>query len=325
VLGLLSDGEFHSGTSMGNILGVSRAAINKAIKSLSDIGIDVHRVSGRGYRLVEPMQPLEKHSIARHLSPHCEKYIDKLHLIDEVDSTSNFLSTNTSCESVQGSICVAEAQLSGRGRRGRSWVSTPYSNIMMSMSWQFERGPASLAGLSLAAGVAVINALEVSGVRNVGLKWPNDILWNSRKLAGLLVDVQGEAAGPSRVILGLGLNVMIGEKDAKRIDQPWVDVKTILDQVIDRNQLVASLINQLDDMFNRFDTAGLGAFEQDWLEAHVFHGKTVNLLHGDEKLVGVVEGIDASGAIKLRDTSGQVNHYHSGEVSLRAVGIESSD
>jgi BirA family biotin operon repressor/biotin-[acetyl-CoA-carboxylase] ligase len=325
VLGLLSDGEFHSGTDMGEKLGVSRAAINKAIKTLSDAGIDIHRVSGRGYRLAEPVQPLDKQAILEFLPRQGEGYDHRLHLLVETDSTSSFLNALNSAEPVSGAVCITEAQPAGRGRRGRSWVSTPYNNIMMSMSWQFDRGPASVAGLSLAAGVAVIKVLLAFGIRDAGLKWPNDILWGNRKLAGLLLDVQGEAAGPSRVILGLGINVLIAEKEAQIIDQPWVDMKTILDEVVDRNRLVAALVIQLENMFTRFELSGLSAFEQDWQQAHVFHGKTVSLSRGDEVLVGVAEGIDASGALKLRDATGQVNYYHSGEVSLRAVGNETAD
>lgn len=325
VLGLLSDGDFHSGTDMGGKLGVSRAAINKAIKSLSGAGIDIHRVSGRGYRLAEPVRPLDKQAILGYLPRQGEGYADRLHLFDEIDSTSNFLSALSAAESVLGAVCITEVQSGGRGRRGRSWVSTPYRNIMMSMSWQFDSGPASVAGLSLAAGVAVVKALLEFGIGDVGLKWPNDIIWDHRKLAGLLLDVQGEASGPSRVVLGLGLNVSIGEKDAQTIDQPWVDITSIVDKAVDRNRLIAILVTKLENMFTRFESSGLSTFEQDWQAVHVFHGQTVRLLRGNEVLVGIAEGIDANGALKLRDASGRVNYYHSGEVSLRAIGRETTD
>ena len=196
---------------------------------------------------------------------------------------------------------------------------------MMSMLWQFDRGSASLAGLSLAAGVAVVKTLHEFGLSDIGLKWPNDVLWNNRKLAGLLLDVQGEVAGPSRVVLGLGINVSIGDKDSCNINQPWVDMKNIVGNVIDRNKLVAILVTNLKDMFTCFETSGLSAFEQDWQAMHVFHGCTVQLLHGDEVLVGVVEGVDANGALKLRDVTGKVSAYRSGEVSLRAVGYETAN
>lgn len=325
VLGLLSDGGFHSGTKLGQKLGVSRAAINKAIKSLSDAGIDIHRVSGRGYRLAEPMRPLQKHSILQHLTGSTMEFEDRLHIFDTIDSTSGFLISQPVAEHKQGAVCIAEFQSGGRGRRDRSWVSTPYSNIMMSMSWRYDQGPAFVGGLSLAAGVAVIKALRLFGVSDVGLKWPNDILWNGRKLAGLLLDVQGEADGPSRVVVGLGVNVLIGEKDAPTIDQPWVDLRTILDEAVDRNRLAAIIVSELQKMFLTFGASGLNAFLQSWQEAHVYHGKNVRLLRGNEVLEGIVEGVEASGAIKLRDATGRVNVYHSGEVSLRPETRESAD
>lgn len=325
ILRLLSDGSFHSGTEMGAQLSVSRAAINKAIKLLSQAGVDIHRVSGRGYRLAEPTRPLDKKTIIEKLSSLGRNYSDRLHVFDEVESTSQFLSSVAVSERVSGSICIAETQLGGRGRRGRTWVATPYQNIMMSMSWQFDRGPASVAGLSLAAGVAVVRALEEFGLNGVGLKWPNDVLWQERKLAGLLLDVQGEAAGPSSVILGLGVNVAIADNNAEDIDQPWVDIKHIIDGPVDRNELIAILITKFDDMFSRFDASGLTSFEQDWQAAHVYHGKAVRLIRGNDVLLGTVEGIDANGALKLRNEAGNINYYHSGEVSLRAVGHESAD
>lgn len=325
VIGLLSDGGFHSGTNMGEKLGVSRAAINKAIKSLSDAGIDIHRVSGRGYRLAEPMWPLQKHSILQHLAGSTREFEDRLHVFDTIDSTSGFLISQPVAEHKQGVVCIAEYQSGGRGRRGRSWVSTPYSNIMMSMSWRYDQGPAFVGGLSLAAGVAVIKALRHFGVSDVGLKWPNDILWNGRKLAGLLLDVQGEANGPSRVVVGLGVNVLIGEKDAPTIDQPWTDLRTILDEVVDRNRLTAIIVSELEKMFLAFETSGLSTFLPFWQETHVYHGKTVRLLRGNEVLEGVVEGVETSGAIILRDAAGRVSAYHSGEVSLRAEARESAD
>ncbi len=325
VLGLLSDGGFHSGTDMGKKLGVSRAAINKAIKSLVDAGIDIHRVSGRGYRLVEPIQPLEKYAILQHLAGLTKGFEDRLHLFNTIDSTSNFLVSQPVTECKQGAVCIAESQSGGRGRRGRSWVSTPYSNIMMSMAWRYDQGPAFVGGLSLAAGVAVVKALRQFGVSDVGLKWPNDILWNGRKLAGLLLDVQGEADGPSRVVVGLGVNVLIGEKDAPTIDQPWVDLRTILDEAVDRNRLVAIIVSELEEMFLTFEMSGLSTFLPFWQEAHVYHGQTVRLLRGSEVLEGVVAGIEESGAIKLRDATGHVIAYHSGEVSLRAKTRESAD
>jgi BirA family biotin operon repressor/biotin-[acetyl-CoA-carboxylase] ligase len=318
ILNILSDGQFHSGTEIGDRLGISRAAVNKAINTLAQGGMEIHRVSGRGYRLAEPQRPIDRDEILKYLASGPGEYEERLHVFDEIDSTSNFLIALGSDTRYRGAVAVTEAQTGGRGRRGRTWVATPYSNIMMSMSWRYEAGPAAVAGLSLAAGVAIIESLEEFGVTGTGLKWPNDVLWQDRKLAGLLLDVQGEANGPTRVVLGLGVNVQVGEEDGRQIDQPWVDLHSIVDDVIDRNRLAAILIKRLEQMFADFASTGLAGFLPRWQQAHLYHGQAVRILRGDDELEGIVTGIDETGAIQVRDESGHIRAFHSGEISLRA-------
>jgi BirA family biotin operon repressor/biotin-[acetyl-CoA-carboxylase] ligase len=231
ILRMLSDGAFHSGTDLGKKLGITRAAVCKNIRSLTQSGLDVHRVTGRGYKLDAPLTLLNRSRILKHLGDEAADFRDRLHVIDETDSTNRHLAELIANAKAQnGMACLAEAQSGGRGRRGRAWVATPYHNLMFSMAWQFPGGPGLVSGLSLAAGLAVLQALEEYGVDGVGLKWPNDVLWDGRKLAGLLADVQGESAGPTQVILGVGVNAYIGREDAERIDQPWVDLRNILSE-----------------------------------------------------------------------------------------------
>lgn len=317
VLRLLADGGFHSGTDMGSHLGITRAAVCKAIKSLTDAGFDIHRVTGRGYRLPQPVRPLDRRAILRHLGAQAAEVRDRLTLLEETESTNRYLLERANLASFAGAVCLAEVQAAGRGRRGRQWVATPYHNLLLSMGWRFASGPGIVAGLSLAAGVALLRALEDYGVRGALLKWPNDVLWGEKKLAGLLVDVQGEATGPSLVVLGVGLNGYIGERDAARIDQPWTDLHTITGEMVDRNRLAALVIGELRDMFQQFADKGLAAFRDEWQRRHLYHGRRVRLLAGEHEIVGTVEGIDAHGALLLRDARGSTRAYHSGEISLR--------
>ena len=310
---LLADGAFQSGTALGERLGISRAAVNKAIQSLAESGVDIHRVSGRGYRLGEPFVPLAETSIRALLAQRRAQV--GLEILDEVDSTNEQLLRTLELTGVR--VCLAEAQAGGRGRRGRAWVATPGHNILMSMSWHFENGPAGLAGLSLAAGVAVLNALEEFGVRELGLKWPNDILRDGRKLAGLLIDVRGEASGPSRVVLGLGLNVYLAPGDGARIDQPWTALRDTLPAPVDRNRLAALLIAHLYEMFRVFEHEGFNPFRAEWELRHLFHGKAVELRNGKDISAGTVIGVEASGALRVRDAAGEIHSFHSGDVSLR--------
>ena len=310
---LLADGAFHSGTALGERLGISRAAVNKAIQSLAESGIDIHRVSGRGYRLGEPFVPLSAVLIRALLKQ--RRVQASLEILDEVDSTNEQLLRTLESPDVR--VCLAEAQSGGRGRRGRSWVATPGHNILLSMSWHFDHGPAGLAGLSLAAGVAVLRALEEFGVAELGLKWPNDILCDGRKLAGLLIDVRGEASGPSRVVLGLGLNIYLTPSDCARIDQPWIALREMLPAPVDRNQLAALLIAHLLEMFRVFEHEGFNAFRAEWERRHLFQGKAVELHNGQEDSAGTVVGVDTHGALRVRDAAGEIHSFHSGDVSLR--------
>ena len=317
ILRLLSDGKFHSGTDLGKRLGVTRAAVCKNIRQLAQSGLEVHRVTGRGYKLDAPLTLLDRAHLLKLLGSAAAKFRDRLHLLDEVDSTNRYLVDQVASDrDVNGAVCLTETQLSGRGRRGRSWVATPYCNLTLSMAWRFTGGPGLISGLSLAAGVALVRALEEYGVAGAGLKWPNDVLWDDRKLAGLLVDIQGEASGPSLVVLGVGINGQISHEHARHIDQPWIDLQSITGEVVDRNRLAALVMRHLLSMFQMFATEGFSPFRKEWQKRHLFHGRHVRLIQGNREFSGTAEGIDENGGLVIRHArTRQV--FHSGEVSLR--------
>jgi BirA family biotin operon repressor/biotin-[acetyl-CoA-carboxylase] ligase len=320
ILRMLSDGAFHSGTDLGKKLGITRAAVCKNIRRLTQSGLDVHRVTGRGYKLDAPLTLLNRSRILKHLGAAAADFRDRLHLLDETDSTNRHLAELIAhAKTLNGMACLAEAQSGGRGRRGRAWVATPYHNLMCSMAWRFTGGPGLVSGLSLAAGLAVLQALDEYGVDGAGLKWPNDVLWDGRKLAGLLADVQGESAGPTQVILGVGVNAYIGREDAERIDQPWVDLRNILGETADRNRLAALLIRHLRRMFQVFTEKGFAPFREEWVARHLYHGRRVRLIQGDREFLGTVEGIDENGGLIVRLANGK-QVFHSGEISMRAAG-----
>lgn len=321
VIRLLADGEFHSGTDLGERLGVSRAAVFKGIEALAEIGLEIERVAGRGYRLAAPLEPLERRRILKHLGDDAPAIKDRLTVLDEVDSTNQYLLAQAAAgvAAFHGGVCLAEAQPRGRGRRGRSWVTTSYHNLMLSFGWRFEAGPGALAGLSLAAGVAVLRALERYGLRGAALKWPNDILWENRKLAGLLADMQGEAAGPSFIVLGVGINGYLAPRDAAHIDQPWTDVRTATGKRVERNRLAALVISELLRAFTRFEKEGFAPFRETWERHHLYQGRRVRLVQDERVHSGEVEGVDEQGALLLREAGGRVRKFYSGDVSLRAA------
>lgn len=309
----MADAQFHAGTDLGRRLGITRAAVSKAVQSLRAQGLPIERQVGRGYRLSEPVIPLYSDAIAR-----VTAQVDRapIHVLPESPSTNaHLLARATVC----GEACLAEVQTAGRGRRGRAWHMPAYRNIALSVVWHFERGAGALAGLSLALGVAVRDALHAFGVPALALKWPNDILGDGRKLAGLLLDVQGEAHGPVRVVVGVGVNVAVPAADAAAIAQPFVDLQTLLPHVrpIDRNQLAGLLIRHLRAVLREFADSGFAPFHARWEQAHAYAGRPVRIVGEQEMFDGIAEGVTADGALCVRAADGRARYVQAADVSLR--------
>ena len=212
---------------------------------------------------------------------------------------------------------AAEWQTQGRGRRGRVWHATPGAALTFSLLWRFQRGAGALSGLSLAIGIAVVRALARCAIADAGLKWPNDVIWRGRKLAGLLIEMQGEVNGPSAAVIGLGLNCRLPDALRDRIDQPVVDLAQISERAPDRNQLRATILVENAQGLEQFAQTGFAALRGEWQGYHVYQDKTVRLTLPDGgTLDGVAKGVDESGALLIETGTG-LRRIHSGDVSLR--------
>lgn len=211
-------------------------------------------------------------------------------------------------------LFLADRQTAGQGRRGRPWVSPPGANLYLSVSRRFVHPLAALSGLSLAAGVAVVEALHALGVREAGLKWPNDLLVGGRKLGGLLVNLRSEGVHASAVI-GLGLNLRMPADAGGAIDQPWCDLAS-LGHDIGRTQLAAAVITHLVGALLQFDSEGFEPFIARWDRHDVFRGREVRIVDGADAVLGTVLGIDAVGALRMR-VAGNERRFHGGELGLR--------
>ncbi len=314
---LLADGHFRSGEWLGRQLGVSRAAVWKQVRALVDLGLDVHAVRGRGYRLAYPFQPLRVERIRSALSPELAARLPSIEVFQEIDSTSNYLKrTEPEAVSGQGRVCVAEWQSAGRGRRGRRWVSPYGSSLYLSLAWQLGGAALQSGGLSLVVAIAVLRALRGCGVEQLGLKWPNDIYYQGRKLAGILLDVSGESGGPFRVVIGVGVNLQLPESAARDIDQPWADLSQS-GVTVERNTLAGLILEILVQALDSFARDGLAVFAAEWERFDLIAGRPVELQRDDEtRIAGVARGIDSQGAL-LIEQDGATRRFHAGEVSVR--------
>lgn len=320
ILKQLADGEFHSGTELAELLGVSRSAICKQLNGLSVLGLQHAAVSGKGYRLDRPLELLDNTQINAELTPAQQAAISVLEIHDTLPSTNTYLVEASQQGALSGFVCFAEHQTAGKGRRGRQWVSPYGSNLYLSILWRFQQGGmASTAGLSLAIGVAVIRALRAQGFSEAGLKWPNDIYCQGKKLGGILIEVSGESDGPCAAVIGLGLNLFLPETQAHAITQAWTDLTKLLGgKALPRNELAGQLLKQLLTVLMTYETTGIGAYIEEWRQYDCLKDQSATLYIGQQQIQGTVMGIDQQGLLLLKKREGTIQAYASGEVSFSA-------
>ncbi|WP_281649093.1 bifunctional biotin--[acetyl-CoA-carboxylase] ligase/biotin operon repressor BirA [Parendozoicomonas sp. Alg238-R29] len=312
---LLGDGRFHSGEELGSALGVSRAAVWKKLKALSDLGLELDAVRGKGYRLPSGVELLDRSRIDKEIP-------DKIKDDVAIDLRMLTSSTNDDVRSIEGDarwrVCMAEYQSGGRGRRGRVWQSPFGASLYFSMLWNVESGLAAMEGLSLAVGLTVLKTLESSGVSGLTLKWPNDVLMDGRKLAGVLLEISGDPTGSCEVVIGVGINLVLGPEQKKKIDQPVTDVKTAAGMSISKNKIAGRLIANLSSMLSTFQGYGFAPYREQWSQYDAFAGRPVVLYIGANTIAGISVGVNDSGAVLIKNDAG-TSSYAGGEISLREL------
>ena len=306
-----------SGDALAAAEGLTRAAMWKRIQALRAAGIAIDARPGQGYALAQPLALLDAASIREALpSSALHAQFASLEVAWSLDSTNaELLRRPAPAQGVD--VLLAESQRSGRGRRGRAWVSPLAANLYLSLSRRFDGGLARLGGLSLVAGVACAEALQACGIEGITLKWPNDVLLDGRKLGGLLVEGGGEHGGPVRAVIGIGLNVRMPADAAGGIDQAWADLSG-LQPPPDRNRLAAALLAALLPALELFDAEGLAPFLPRHAALDALRERDIDIHGADGSRVrGRALGLAADGALRVQ-VDGEERRLHAGEVSVRA-------
>ena len=236
---------------------------------------------------------------------------ERIFFLDEVDSTNAWILRQAETE---GLCCIANHQVAGKGRQGRKWKDGKGGSILMSMGWQMDTEHAS--GVSLVAGLAAIRSLQESGIEGVQLKWPNDILFDGKKLGGILVEKTG-----SKIVVGLGMNFHLKESLALGIEQPWTDICS-LGVPCDANQLLAAILRNMGEMVTDCLIRGFSGYMNHWNSLDAFRGCLTEVRMNKQILVGVEQGVDESGALRIQTDEGLKSVY-SGDVSLRRKQLQS--
>jgi len=312
-----------SGDALAQELGQTRAAIWKRIQGLRASGIAIEGRAGDGYTLQAPVDLLDLEHLRSRLRAETLGAIDDLDIRWSVGSTnSELLRCSTPERAVR--VLFAERQTQGRGRRGRTWASPLAANLYVSVLRGFPGGLARLAGLSLAAGVAIAEVLRELGLATVGLKWPNDLVAGDCKLGGLLIEGGGEFAGPARAVIGLGLNMRMPESVAAGIDQPWTDIERLAadaglarSEALTRTAVAAALLDALLPALAQFEEEGLAPFLPRYAALDALAGRAIRAEVGGHWLEGQALGVAEDGALRVR-IDGMERSLHAGEVSVRA-------
>jgi len=318
LLQLLADGYFHSGQDLASKLEISRSAVWKRLQHLQEsLGFELYAVSGKGYKLAKPIQLLDrdtlKVTLQESINTTCLPEID---IYLTTDSTNKQALEYARQSPQTPRLVLAERQTAGRGRRGREWLSPFGGNLYLSLYWWFDAMPPSIGSLSLVIATILAKQLEAIGVPRCELKWPNDVRYQGKKLAGILLEMQGEAGGGCGVVIGMGINLDMQGHATETIDQPWIDVKNITGKATDRNELAAHMVANLIIILNKISEEDFSILLEEWQYRDVLCGQQVTLELPNETLKGIARGIDAQGAFLL-EQNGQIQCFYSGEVSVR--------
>jgi len=318
LIGLLADGRFYSGRQLAIQLGISKSAISRRISRLSDLGLDVDSVKGKGYCLRAPIELLDKQVICGALGSGVSSKIECLS-IQDITASTNTDALESRITTGYG-VFLSEYQTGGKGRRGKSWYQGFASGLVLSIVKNFELDLKELSAMSLWSAVAVCEVLSHSYGDRFKIKWPNDIYVDGRKLAGILLEAKTEVGGQVRLVVGVGVNYVAQHIKAERIDQSW----TALSQLQGHNKsnrsiLVASIIERIIFRLDRVLTPGFKSdLAEYWSRYDYLVGRDICVSSIGGRVEGHYEGLDSSGNLLLSH-NGRLVSVNAGEVSVREI------
>lgn len=255
------------------------------------------------------MELLDAAIIQQQLNDDARRYFAPIEIFSLLDSTNTYLLNHTL---PTGTVCLAEQQTAGYGRMGRTWISPYASNIYMSVLCEVPNS-AQISALSLVSAYAVVEALSHLGVQGLQIKWPNDIVFEECKLAGILLEVAQQTSNSTRVVIGIGVNVQMPSDE--KIDQPWVDIISLQPDLTSRNLIIANILNALYRQIILFSTKQLSEFMEHWRSVDALYEQAINIQQGTQTLTGIAQGINEAGMLIVKKEDGTLQKVSSGEVT----------
>lgn len=310
--------DIHSPEQLARILA---PLLSRGQVKVEELAFDVEQLRVLGFHVNDGValipattERLDHNKIVQALSERCRNWLVRLDTHEIVGSTSTMLSELVGSRSIDGLVKMAELQVQGRGRRGRAWMSPYGNNLAISLGARVPQKPDQLGGFSLCIGLAVVDYLRSCGVTGLELKWPNDVLIDGHKIAGILIELHSRQEG-TEIVVGVGVNLKLPPEARAVIDQPVTDLQET-GVAVSRNLLAGGLISSLVDFVHGFSEQGFAPMCDLFNRLHRFEGRECRMIYGSESIVGVVRGVTDGGELRL-SVAGEIRTFSAGEVSLR--------
>lgn len=316
LLSCLLDNEYHSGNGLSARLGVSRTVVWKVIKQLRGYGLEIEARHGKGYRLHDEIDLLDRNEILDDLGQSARGC--SMDVLFDTESTNKCLTDLFGQPDLHKRIVLAEYQHGGKGRRGRTWISPFARGLYLSLGWRFDMAPASLNALSLASGVALARTLGGLDMYGLSLKWPNDLILADKKVGGILLEARSETAASCDVVIGIGINIRLDKETKSGLDQPVTDLDGHYRNLPPRNRLAGRIIADQFSMLEHIAAGRMGEYVAEWKNLDYLSGRQAELHMPDRVVRGHVKGVDDNGLLLL-ETSGSIRKFSSGELRVRAI------
>lgn len=306
---LKSTNGYISGEKISEILGISRAAVWKHIKSLKENGYKIESVTNKGYLLVSAPDIITKTGIETGL---VTDFIGRnIYIYDETDSTNNCAKNNSNAP--DGSVFIAEVQTHGKGSRGRGWTAERGIGIWHSLLLKPDISPLEVSQITLVAGLAVCKAVGINSM----IKWPNDIVINGKKICGILTEMSAEINMVNYVVCGIGINVNTPNFNGELADRA-TSMYIESGKKYTRNKIISKLLNEFEYYYKKFLSEGLGSIIDEYKKNCITLGRDVNLIFNKKEVRGKAIDVDENGALIVETADGTIS-VNSGEVSVRGI------
>jgi BirA family biotin operon repressor/biotin-[acetyl-CoA-carboxylase] ligase len=304
-----------SSRDIASALSITQQRVYDSISYLRSCGFGIDANRKEGYKLTGTPDNLSPVEIAAELKS--RRFGCRIYSYKSVGSTNTIAQGLAKSGYPEGTLVIADTQTKGKGRLGRRWHSPPGKGLYFTIILRPNIPPDRIAGLSLVAGLAVVRAVkEVTGIVSQ-TKWPNDVLYKNKKLAGILVEVAAELDRINYMVLGCGINVNTQKKNLPlSLQMKSTSLRIISGKDIPRVQLLKSVLKHFEDLYDNFCRHGFGYVAGEIIYNSAVVGKRVTLVIGKQKITGKAVSIDDDGRLVLKSKAGLMS-YPAGEVSLR--------